>query len=340
MGNDLKILFQKYRDGKISLEDELILSEKLSDEKNPEVDRFLRNDLTHSLDLVPERTKNLDYLLHEIHHHIRLRQSEKDRRTISRVYRWSTRVAAILFVPLLAVMSYLLLNNIKPDGNAVMLQVLAPSGSRVNFELPDGTTGILNGGTRLSYSSDFMKNRHVKLDGEAWFDVAKDKQHPFAIDANNDKIIVVGTRFSLSAYPEDKTTDLVLEEGNVLFESAELSKALNIVPGERVYKKDGNVERTEVDPWKYTAWKDGKLVFRNDSMEELARRISRWYNVDVEIRGEGLKEYKFRGVFEDDPLEEVLYLLKMTSPIDYEIHDRKLNPDGSFSRKQVILTRK
>ncbi len=340
MEKDLKILFQKYREGMISLEEELILAEKLSDEKSPEVDCFLRDDLTCSLDQAPEETKNLDHLLHEIHHHIRLRQSKKEKKTISLVYHWAARVAAVLFVPLLAATLYLLLNNTKSDRSDVMLQVFAPLGSRVNFELPDGTTGILNGGTRLGYSSGFLKDRHVKLEGEAWFDVAKDKQHPFTIDANNDKIVVVGTRFSLSAYPDDRTTDLVLAEGKVIFESATLNTTLKIVPGERIFEENGKIERTKVDPWKYTAWKDGKLVFRNDSMEELARRVSRWYNVDVEIRGEGLKEYRFRGVFEDDPLEEVLRLLKMTSPIDYEIHDRKLNPDGSFSRKQVILTRK
>jgi transmembrane sensor len=340
MKEDLKILFQKYQEGKISLEEELMLAEMLADPGSIEADHLLKSDLDQSLDQIPEDKKNLDHVLHEIHHYIRLRQSEKEKKTVYRIFHWASRAAAILFIPLLAATLYFLLNHTRSDQNDVMLQVVAPQGARINFELPDGTTGTLNSGSELNYFSGFLKNRHIKLVGEAWFDVAKDKQHPFTIDANENRITVVGTRFSLSAYPADKTTELVLEEGKVLFKSAVLSTAMEVAPGQRVVEKDGKVERTEVEPWKYTAWKEGKLVFRNDSMEELARHISRWYNVDVEIRGEGLKEYRFRGVFEDDPLEEVLRLLKMTSPIDYEIYDRQSNADGSFSRKQVILTKK
>lgn len=340
MEKDLKILFQKYQEGKISLQEELILAEKLADPGNSEADRFLRNDLARSLSRIPEEKKNLDHVLHEIHHHIRLKQSEKEKKTVYRIFHRASRVAAILFIPLLAVSLYFQLSQTKSDRDDAMLQVIAPQGGRINFELPDGTTGTLNSGTRLAYSSGFIKNRHVRLVGKAWFDVAKDKEHPFMIDANENRITVIGTRFSLSAWPADRTTELVLEEGKVLFESAALSKAMEVIPGQRVIEKDNKVERTEVETWKYTAWKDGKLVFRNDSMEELARRISRWYNVDVEISGEGLREYRFRGVFEDDPLEEVLRLLKITSPIDYEILDRQSNADGSFSRKKIILTKK
>lgn len=340
MEEDLKILLQKYQEGKISLQEELILAEKLADPSVPEADRLLRTDLNQSLERSPEERKDLEHVLHQIHHRIRLKQSEKGKSKVYRLYRWTSRVAAILFVPLLAVSLFLVLDGHPEKERAVMLQITAPQGARVNFELPDGTTGTLNSGTRLNYSSAFSENRHVELVGEAWFDVAKDKRHPFLIDVNENRITVTGTRFSLAAYPADKITELVLEEGKVLFESATLNTALEIVPGQRVTEKYGQVEREEVETWKYTAWKEGKLVFRNDSMVELARRISRWYNVDVEIRDEGLEEYKFRGVFEDDSLEEVLRLLRMTSPIDYEIHDRKLNADGSFSRKQVILTQK
>ncbi len=340
MERDLNILFRKYQEGTISLEEELMLAEMLADPSGIEADRFMRNDLSQWLGQVPEEERTLDHVLHEIHHHIHLKQSEKEKKPAYRVFRAASKAAAILFIPLLAVTLYLHWHNTKSDRNSAMLQIVAPEGARINFKLPDGTTGTLNGGTRLDYASEFEKNRYVKLAGEAWFDVAKNKQHPFTVEANENKITVAGTRFSLSAYPSDKTTELVLEEGKVLFESVALSTSMEVTPGQRVVEKDGKVERTAVDPEKYTAWREGKLVFRNDSMEELARRISRWYNVDVKIMGEGLDKYLFRGVFEDDPLEEVLRLLKMTSPIDYKIIDRQSGKDGSFSRKQVILTKK
>ncbi|MDD4191108.1 MAG: DUF4974 domain-containing protein [Mangrovibacterium sp.] len=340
MEKSLEILFQKYQEGTISLQEELILAEKLADPGRAEADRFLRNDLARSLSQIPEEKRNLDHLLHEIHHDIRLRQSGNEKKAVYRVLRWASRVAAVLFIPLLSASLYFFWGHPGSGQEEAMLHLLAPRGSRVNFELPDGTTGTLNSGSVLQYSSRFSGSRRVKLVGEAWFDVATDKRHPFTIDANKNQITVVGTRFSLSAWPDDQSTELILEEGKVLFESAALNKILEVAPGERILEKDGIIERTGVEPWKYTAWRDGKLVFRNDSMEELARRIARWYNVDVEVRGEGLKEYKFRGVFEDDPLEEVLRLLKITSPISYEIRDRRLNADGSFSRKHVLLTSK
>lgn len=340
MEKDLKILLQKYREGKISLQEELILAEMLADPALSGADHLLKTDFNQSLENIPEETKNLHHVLHEIHHQIRLKQSEKEKKTVYRIFRAASKAAAILFIPLLAVTLYLQRHNPKSDLNSVMLQIVAPEGARINFKLPDGTAGTLNGGTRLDYASEFEKNRHVKLTGEAWFDVAKDKQHPFTVEANENKITVAGTRFSISAWPADKTTELVLEEGMVLFESDALSTSMEVTPRQRVVEENGKVERTTVDPEKYTAWRQGKLVFRNDSMEELARRISRWYNVDVEIRGEGLDKYLFRGVFEDDPLEEVLRLLKMTSPIDYKVIDRQSGKDGSFSRKHVILTKK
>ena len=340
MDRDLKILFQKYQDGKISLPEELLLAEKLADPAHSEADHFLKADLQQSLDGAPLVEKDLTHVLHGIHHQIHLMQTARNRSKRYRLYHWSSRVAALLFFPLLVISLFLMLNDRSAQQNAAMLQVLAPKGARVNFRLPDGTTGILNGGSRLSYAAVFSETRQVILAGEAYFSVAKDKKHPFIIHVNEDEVKVVGTKFSLAAYPSDKSTELVLEEGKVLFTSPVLKSPVELMPGQRLMEKGEKVERSEVETWKYTAWKDGKLVFRNDSMEELARRISRWYNVDVEIEGQGLQEYLFRGVFEDDSLEEVLRLLKMTSPIDYEIHDRQANADGSFSRKKIILTKR
>jgi len=91
------------------------------------------------------------------------------------------------------------------------------------------------------------------------------------------------------------------------------------------------------DPSKYKAWTDGKLVFRGDDMAEVAARIGRWYNVKVILASRELEKFSFRATFEDDSLEEVLRLLKMTSPIGYKITPRVMKSDGTFEKETITL---
>lgn len=340
MNKRIATLFQKYQKGQLNLKEELLLAEMISDPSNSEANQFLKDDFQNAIKSPFAEKREMKHVLHEIHHRIHLRQAEKQKGRVYHLYQLASRVAAILFIPLLVFSFYFFMNEKIGAQQATLLQIVAPQGSRINFELPDGTKGILNSGSKLDYSTVFVANRKIKLTGEAYFDVAHDTKHPFTIDAKGNNIKVVGTKFTLTAWPEENQTELVLEEGKVLFQQKNQDKVLTVLPGQRIIEKEGKLERSEVETWKYTAWKDGRLVFRNDSMEELARRISRWYNVEVEFDKNLPDEYTFRGVFEDDSLEEVLRLLGMTSPIDFKIMDRQLNSDGSYTHKKVIITKK
>lgn len=340
MDKRIATIFQKYHKGQLKLSEELLLAEMISDPSNAEVIQFLKDDFQDELKSATSKKREMQHVLHEIHHRIHLRQTAKEKSLIFKIYHVSSRIAAILFLPLLLGSIYFFMNQVTNTKQATMLQIVAPQGSRINFELPDGTKGILNGGSILDYSTAFAKNRNIKLSGEAYFDVSHDKKHPFTINANKNQVQVVGTRFTITAWPDENFTELVLEEGKVIFKSANQNEKVLVEPGQRIIEKDGKLERSEVETGKYTAWKDGKLIFRNDSMEELARSISRWYNVEVEFDKNGMEDYTFRGVFEDDSLEEVLRLLRITSPIDFKIIDRHVNADGSFCRKKVIITKK
>jgi ferric-dicitrate binding protein FerR (iron transport regulator) len=215
--------------------------------------------------------------------------------------------------------------------------LFAPLGSRISFSLPDGTKGWLNSGSSMEYSLPFSNNRQINILGEAWFDVAHDESHPFEVTAGNSKVKVLGTKFNLNAYPQDNYVEVVLEEGAVEFSVQGFSKAIAMKPDERLVFSDGAVDINVTDASKYAAWIEGKLVFRGDPMAEVARRIERWYNVDVELVDTEIEKHVIRGTFQDDSLEEVLRYLSMTSPMRYRIVERKILDDGTFQKKKVLF---
>jgi transmembrane sensor len=284
---------------------------------------------------------NLTHLLDRIHHQIRINETLKRQKPLRKFMRIYMRAAAILLLPLLIagvlVYSFLGKNDKILTDRPVISMIIAPMGSRVSFNLPDGSSGMLNSGSRLSYSLPFSSNRKVILDGEAWFDINHDESHPFEISAGNSNVKVLGTSFNISAYPSESYVEVVLQQGKVEFQGRSSDKKITMVPSERLVFQDGNITKTITDPAKYYAWTQGKLVFRGDPMAEVARRIERWYNIDVELADRELEKYSFRATFEDDKLEEVLRLLSMTSPIRYQVTPRKLLADGTYEREKVTI---
>ena len=284
---------------------------------------------------------DLNHLLDRVHHHIREKEDQKRKTTFHRIAYFYTRIAAIIFVPLLLGSGYMFGLWSKSGKEFPATSVIhAPLGSRVSFNLPDGTTGWLNSGSSLSYSSPFADHRNVVLEGEAWFDVFHNEKKPFEISTVNSTVQVLGTSFYLSAYRDEQYVEVVLQKGKVMFSDSSKTKNITLLPSERLVYHNSIVDVTSADPSKYKAWTDGKLVFRGDDMAEVARRIERWYNVKVELADKELKRFSFRATFEDDSLEEVLNLLSMTSPIRYKIIPRELNSNGTYQKERVILFKK
>ncbi len=287
---------------------------------------------------------NLSYLLDRIHHKIHFNENLKKRTVVRKIYRWYSIVAAVLLIPLLIASAILFVNTERKEKlvteNPVKSTLFAPLGARISFSLPDGTQGWLNSGSSLEYSTPFNNNRQVTILGEAWFDVTHDATHPFEIFTGNSKVKVLGTKFNLNAYPEEKYVEVVLEEGKVQFSTPGLSAGVEMKPDERLVFKDGAVNIGTTDASKYSAWIEGKLVFRGDPMTEVTRQIERWYNVDVKLVDKELEKYVIRGTFQDDSLEEVLRYLCMTSPIRYRILDRKILDDGTLQKQKVLIYRK
>ena len=108
-------------------------------------------------------------------------------------------------------------------------------------------------------------------------------------------------------------------------------------PSERLVFEDGIIKTSRADPLKYNAWTEGKLIFRDEPMKEVAKRIERWYNVKVILADKKLEKYSFHATFMDDNLEDVLYCLSLTSPIAYSIKKQELLPDSTYSKAIVTI---
>lgn len=313
----------------------------LNGEDNYTLRHLLKNDWDIMLRDTSPSEVNLSHLLDRVHHIIRKNETLKRQKPLQKFIRIYMKVAAILILPLLVagglVYSYLGNHSKTTTDRQVISTIFTPFGARVSFNLPDGTTGMLNSGSHLSYSLPFNNNREVSLDGEAWFEVSRDGNHPFEISTGNSTIKVLGTSFNVSAYPAESYVEVVLQKGKVEFQDNEGDEKVTILPSERLVFHNGNISKSVTDPATYNAWTEGKLVFRSDPMAEVARRIERWYNVKIILADSELEKYSFRATFQDDTLEEVLRFLSMTSPIRYRITPRRLLDDGTYEKEKVTI---
>lgn len=310
-------------------------------DKEEELKQFLRK---HWHELFQEEIKddkNLDHILYRIHYGINMK-SEKTKRTnpLGNFIKWFSRVAAILIFPLAIYSAINFLETVK-EGDMSWVEIKAPAWTRTQFSLPDGTTGWLSSNSSVRYDVDFSRTRHVTLSGEAFFDVAKDVRRPFQVKADEMIVTVSGTRFNIASYDNENIVEVVLEEGEVICYNKAINKSLTLKPNDYLLfdKIQNNFKVETVQAEKYSSWKEGKLVFRNDALEVIARRLERWYNIEVEVRGEITNHNGLWATFVDENLEEVLRLLKLSLPVNYGIEYPQLRPDGIFSKTKVIITR-
>jgi ferric-dicitrate binding protein FerR (iron transport regulator) len=274
-----------------------------------------------------------------------LNRIENGHRKISFRDFWQ-RAAGILIIPLLGTVLWLSLDKSSEfiNTNDQFNKVVAAFGTFSSMELPDGSKVWLNAGSSLKYPLKFSKsNRSVYLTGEAYFEVKSDAKSPFLVNTSSFVVKATGTHFNVMAYKNSPAPSVTLLEGKVAVQkvnSGKKNKMISILrPNQHlIYDtlSENAIIQTE-DAYKHIAWKDGKLVFRNDLLSDVAIRISLQYNVDVEIVGDQIRQYRYRATFENDPLNELLRLLKISSPIDYREVKPVALPDGSFSRKRIII---
>lgn len=285
----------------------------------------------------PSIQRDLSPVLESLKTHATASKRKKNlKRTILHTY---FRIAAVLLIPLIVYSGIQLLStsdNSQTTENWILVE--SPHGSRTHFQLPDGSKVSLNGGTNLTYNMDFVNNRTVKLEGEAYFDVIKNPASPFLVEADRLAIEVLGTQFSVTAFSNEQTVDVILESGKVKItkDKEEIFKILS--PNEGFFydkAKHSGIQKT-VDSKSLTAWKDGFLIFRSDPFSEVLKRIGRYYNVKFKIEDSNIKQFSYRATFHEESLHEILRLIELTAPIKFEIETRSINPQNNTYENLTI----
>lgn len=303
-----------------------------------ELKKYLRKHWYELFQEVEATEKNLDHILYQLHYEINTKQ-EIPRRRVSKFINSFSRIAAVLILPLLVYMGISLYRNSDKE-NGTWVEIKAPGWTRAQFMLPDSTSVWLNSNSTIKYRSNYIRNREVIIKGEAFFDVTENKGRPFKVLADEVVVTVLGTKFNIASYEDENDIEVVLEEGKLVFTDKSRQQSYVMKPYELIVynkeRKDFSVETVQAE--KYSSWLEGKLIFRNDPLDVIARRLERWYNVKVETSGEFKEDIRLRATFVDENIEEVLYFMKRSLPIDYLIQEGGINDDGVYYKKRIIIT--
>ncbi len=257
------------------------------------------------------------------------------------------KVAAILILPLVIgtlLWFYINSNKTISSNNLVYNEVYAAYGTHSSLKLSDSTLVWLNSGSSLRYPIEFNdKNRTVFLKGEAYFEVESDVSRPFIVRTSTIEVKATGTKFNVQEYDLNPITEVTLVSGKIFVNESDnknnpqLISELNPDQHLDYCKQTGEKYIINDDTYRFIAWKDGKLIFRNEPLDAVLNKLSMMFNVDIELQGEELRDYRYHATFQDESLEEILKLLKLSAPIDFTEVKRSPLPDGSFPKKKVII---
>lgn len=215
------------------------------------------------------------------------------------------------------------------SGASAKMNTLSTSkGETFHIRLPDGSMVWLNAASSVTFPVSFASAvyRKVELKGEAYFDVASDKTKPFIVISNNQTVEVLGTRFNIASYDDEKVEKTALIEGSVkLNHRRSPNKEHILIPGQQAIIEDDSVRVAKVDIDEVSAWRKGVFMFNDEALESILLKISRWYDVDISYQDESLKKKSFWGIVtKHDKLSKVLEMLEKTNTVKFEVRGNKI----------------
>jgi ferric-dicitrate binding protein FerR (iron transport regulator) len=292
--------------------------------------------------------------------HPDLQSSYYKRLSIRKTIRKALQVAAIIIFLYSIIGTYI---RVKRNSKTDYTEIRTKRGEKSFLKLADGTLIWLNAETVFRYPSRLdSKNVRVFLDGEAYFDVAKNPNRNFIVQASSLDITVIGTSFNVKSYSMDNTIETTLEEGKISITgrmgNKQIKEPVVLIPNQRATFIKNNLEYSvkditepplekentqthsmekintarspqiilaeQIDSKLYTSWKDGKMIFKSKRFEDLALQMERWYDVKIDIIDQELKDIKYTGVFEKETIEQALHALSLSLPFHYEIDQNEI----------------
>jgi ferric-dicitrate binding protein FerR (iron transport regulator) len=216
-------------------------------------------------------------------------------------------------------------------------------GEKADIYLPDSSRITINSGSEIEYGAGYnIRERIVRLSGEAYFDVHTDPDKPFIVEAGREMTVsATGTKFNIYSYPDENRIETTLVDGKVSVKVGD-KDPVEITPGQQVVyfpvRKEAIVKN--VVPETYTSWKENKLRFIDTPFEEVLRKLGRRYNVVFEVRNKDLLELRYTATFIDESIEEVMQMLKTISPISYKIYNRTTVNDSRYLKPKIIVSKR
>lgn len=289
-------------------------------------------------------------ILNEIHHKINIMNQEQSLDSSQRIIhliRMMSKIAAIFFIPLLIlfVLNFRHTTELKKYlSNRNLFEVNTPIGSTSTLTLPDSTVIYLNYKSRIKYPPVFDgKTREVILEGEGFFKIAHNPEKPFIVKIHDIDIKAVGTEFNVKAYTNEDIIETTLLNGKVIIEKRTKDQNLytlkTLNPGQKIiYNKITNeISCHAIDPEKYIAWKQGTIVFDDESLLSITKRLERMYPVEFEFKEEYIKYYTYNSVVVNPSLYRILKLTKMSTPIDYKTLKQTKTSEGKSEKQKIII---
>lgn len=229
-------------------------------------------------------------------------------------------------------------------------EIIIGKGVRTIVVLPDGTRVWLNADSKLSYDPQMNEmGRHVTLEGEAFFDVTHDKKHPFIINTNKVSIKVLGTSFNIKAYATDKKCETTLIRGSIeLTLNDDPTQKIILKPSEKLavienderkdVSSDDKPHKTKtlliehINPVRLedkeyvpeTSWTENRIMFENETMQEIAVKLERWYNVKIQIENKEIGRYHFTGAFTNETIDQVITAMQLVKYFNFKINNNDI----------------
>ena len=304
----------------------------ISEEEYNELQQQIQNDSDSSVgDMLNEcwqKDLNIHVMPRAAKERTRRLINEKIKKDMRRVwFKRASTIAASILIPILIISTvyfYKEMDHYKQIPNIVSVN----KGQRAGITLPDGTIVHLNSESKLTYTPDFNgKLREVVLEGEAFFEVTPNKEKPFIVKTSVFDVEVLGTSFNVSVYNDENIVETALMEGKVkLTMQGCPSKPVYLTPSQKfIYSRSdrqGTISIMEGDT--ELAWKQGILAFNAEPLEEVFRKIERWYGVTMHYDKESLVNDNFTGQFKMISIQEMMNILRMHYNLKFKIENNDI----------------